>query len=126
MFAAQREPTVVATPLAERLFLHLLNEIAKITHGANQTRLLGFFLPVGCHRERFEVVLDSVASVSFGFEQIEGHPDIAAYHISFRVDRQRSKYVSNKRTHEVPPDVGEELRLSRKLNNAEKGRLVWL
>lgn len=66
------------SPLSECLFLHLLHEIAKISHATNQARLLSLLTPVGWYRERFEVVLDPVAFVSFGFESIESHPDIPA------------------------------------------------
>ena len=76
----------------QRLILHSLYDFAEFPHRGNQLGLRCVFAPVARNNKRFVVVLYSLVSVIFGFEEIKSHRDIPAFDIAILVERQLLKH----------------------------------
>jgi hypothetical protein len=77
----------------QRPILHRLDYLAEVSHRGDQLRLLGSLAPSAGHGKHFELALYALASVSFGFQNVERHTDIPAYHVALGVQRQRCEHI---------------------------------
>src|ERR1035437_333543 len=79
--------------------LHFLDDATKFAHRYDQLGLLGVLAPVAGHDKSFVVVLYSLVSVIFGFEEIECHSDISAFDIATFVESERGEHKDVDKLH---------------------------